>query len=48
MIVGKHGGLYLAYIIGRYEVPYHAMIVGKHGGVYLAYIKDGMKGPNTP
>jgi hypothetical protein len=33
MIVGIHGALYLAYIMGRYEGTYHAMIVGIHGGL---------------
>jgi hypothetical protein len=38
MIVGIHGALYIAYIMGRYEVPHQAMTVGIHGGLYLAYI----------
>jgi hypothetical protein len=31
MIVGIHGDLNLAYIMGRYEGPYHDMIVGIRG-----------------
>jgi hypothetical protein len=35
MIVGIHGGIYLAYKMGRHGIPYHAMMVGIHGGFYV-------------
>jgi hypothetical protein len=40
MILGLHGGEYLAYIMRRYEGTYHAILVGLHGGLYLAYITE--------
>jgi hypothetical protein len=45
MMVGMHGDLYLAYIMGWYKGPYHAMIVGIHGGLYLACIMGRYDGP---
>jgi hypothetical protein len=40
-----HGGLYLAIIMNRYEVPLTALTIALHVGLYLAIIMDGYEGP---